>query len=354
MRAWLAIAIVAAFLPVACSDDPTSTTPAPPPATSKAVYVLNEGQFGDPAGARLTMYDKERDTVYTDVYESSNAGAHLGSLGDDMALHGGKAYIVMSGSHDLKVINTDDHRLIQSANYPGATPHDVVISADGSRMFVTMLYSDSILSIDPTILAVRRTLYAGPNPQGMAIAGLRLFVCNSGFGSGRTVSVFNIDSEQLLTTIDLHDGPSGVACAPDGRVWVVCAGNPYLAVPTSGRVYVLDGSSLTVQDSVVFDGSLFGPIALSDDGYAYVLGVTPGDFFGGPVHRITMSGLALSLNHVAGTYYSLACEPGTSDLYLADAKSFTGTGEISVITPAGAVREKFDAQRGPGKIAFKF
>ena len=337
----------------ACSDDTASPPLEQPPPTSRAVYILNEGQYGDPGGARLTMYDAERDTVYRDVFESANDGAHLGSLGDDIVLHGEKAYIAMSGSHDLKVISTDDHRLLQSATYPGATPHDIAIGADGTRMFLTMLFSDSILSLDPATLGIRRAIPVGQNPQGMAMAGLRLFVCNSGFGSGRTVTVVNTETEEVLKTIELSDGPSGVAFAPDGSVWVACTGNPYAGVPTAGRVYVIDGSSLTVKDSVMFDGQLFGPISLGEDGHAYVLGVTQGSFFGGPVHRISLSSRQVTIEYVPGTYYALASEPGTGNLYLADAKGFAAAGEITVMTPGTGAAKSFPAQRGPGKIVFK-
>jgi YVTN family beta-propeller protein len=347
--------VVSAFLVGACADDPSSPTPDPVPPATKAVYILNEGQYGDPAGARLSLYDIDRDIVYTDVYESANAGAHLGSLGDDIIVRDGKAYVVMSGSHDLKIISTADHRLLQSATYPGADPHDVVISADGTRMFLTMLFSDSVLSIDPATLSVRRGIRVGPNPQGMVVAGLRLFVCNSGFGEGVTVSVINTENEELLRTITLHYGPTGVAFAPDGSVWVSCTGNAVLDSPFEGRVYVIDGSSLAVKDSVVFPNQLlFGPIALSEDGYAYVLGVTGGSFYGGPVHRISMSTHELTLNYIPGTYYAIASEPGTGSLYLADAKSFSGAGEITVMTPRGTVKKRFAAQRGPGKFAFTF
>jgi DNA-binding beta-propeller fold protein YncE len=346
--------VVSAFLVAACADDSSSPGPDPVPPTTKAVYILNEGQYGDPAGARLSLYDIDRDTVYTDVYESANAGAHLGSLGDDIVVRGDRAYVVMSGSHDLKIISTADHRLLQSATYPGADPHDVVISADGTRMFLTMLFSDSVLSIDPATLAVRRGIRVGPNPQGMALAGLRLFVCNSGFGASRTVSVINVENAELLKTIELSDGPTGVAFAPDGSVWVTCTGNAYLSVPSTGRVYVIDGSTLTVKDSVVFPDQLFGPITLGDDGYAYVLGVTPGSYYGGPVHRVSMSTLQVTMNYASGTYYALASEPETGNLYVADAKNFTGTGEIRILTSAGTVKKTFAAQRGPGKFAFTF
>lgn len=348
------LAIVSLVLCASCSDDPASpAAPAPGP-TSRAVYILNEGQYGDPAGARLTLYDLDRDTAYADVFESANGGAHLGSLGDDIVVREGRAYVVMSGSHDLKVISTEDHQLLQAASYPGKAPHDVVVSEDGARMFVTMLFSDSILSIDPSTLAVRRAIRVGQNPQGMAVAGLRLFVCNSGFGSDRTVSVINIDSEELIRTIDLHDGPASAAFAADGSVWVSCTGNPYLPVPSPGRVCVIDGSALTVRDSVLFSENLFGPMALGTDGYVYVLGVTPGSYFGGPVHRISRSTKQVTLNYIPGTFYAIGTEPGTGNLYLADAKEFAGVGEVTVLTPSGAVMKKFAAQRGPGKFAFTF
>ncbi len=67
-----------------------------------------------------------------------------------------------------------------------------------------------------------------------------------------------------------------------------------------------------------------------------------------------MSTHELTLNYIPGTYYAIASEPGTGSLYLADAKSFAGAGEITVMTPMGTVKKRFAAQRGPGKFAFTF
>jgi hypothetical protein len=105
---------------------------------------------------------------------------------------------------------------------------------------------------------------------------------------------------------------------------------------------------------VLFDGPLFGPIALGEDGNAWVLGVTPGSYYGGPVHRISMSTRQLTLNFVQGTFYAIASEPGSANVYLADAMGFTGAGEITVVAPSGLVQKRFSAQRGPGKFAFTF
>lgn len=336
-----------------CKDDPVSPIALQAPAVAKAVYVLNEGNFGQ-IEARLSVYDIIRDTVYRDVFEGANGGQHLGSVGDDMKFLNGKAYILMSGSENLNVVSITDNILLQSVSFPGNSPHDLIIDSLHNRIFITRLFKNSLYVLDLSTLAIIDSVGVGSNPQGMVISGNDLFVCNSGYGSDSTISIVDVVSDTVKATIRVGFGPAGIAIAPDGKIWISCTGNAFGSPPSHGRVYVLNSSSYAIEDSIVFTENLWGNITMSSDGFANIIGTTSGSFYGGPIHRINTATKAVTLNFISGTYYSAAVYGVTEDIYVADVKNFSTDGVINVYSRTGSAKRSFTVQKGPGVIAFKY
>jgi len=338
----------------ACEGDPTVPIPGDPIGqVVNGIYVLSEGNFGDPEGARLSLYDLDRDTVYGDVFERSNNGMHLGSLGDDIKISDGKLYVLMSGSENLSIVSTSDHGLLQSATYSGAVPHDLLIDPARGRIYMTMLFSGSILGVDLFTLQPVDTFLVGSNPQGVLLLNDRLFVCNTGFGSDKTVSIINLPGDSVESTLTLSDGPTGIVQGPDGRVWVSCTGNSFGAPPTTGAVYMLNPFSLAIEDSIMFLENLWGAIAVGNDGSVYLLGATTGSFYGGPVHRLAPGTYAVTLNYIDGTFYGMAVDPSTGNLHVTDVRNLAGEGEVQVFDMSATLVASFPASRGPAAFAFK-
>ena len=339
-----------------CKNNPAGPkTELPAPLLAKAVYVLNEGDYSDPSGARLTVYDKEHDSTYQDVFEGANGAQHLGSLGDDMKLYNGKAYILMSHSENLDVISLTDNHLQLSTTYAGAAPHDLAVDSSRNRAYITRLYKNSLLVANLTTLAVIDSITVGSNPQGMLLYGSQLFVCNSGYGSDNTVSVIDVSTNSVKKTIRVGDGPTSAVLASDGYIWVACTGNAFGTPSTKGKIFIINPATNSVQDSVVFDENLFGIIAAGTDGSVYVVGITSGSFSGGPVHRLDVSSKTLTKSFIPGTYYGIAVDEATGDIYAADAKEFAAEGQVSIFKNDGTARTpgNFKTRRGPAVICFK-
>jgi len=328
-------------------DDSTGGVPA-----AKGVYVLHEGNYGDPSGARLALYDLALDTVYTDVCEKANQGLHLGSTGDDMVLFRDKLYVLMSGSENLVVLGLPDHRVVQSAYYPGWVPHAMVLDSVRGRIYVTRLFKNSVMALDLATLVVLDSVGVDANPQEMALVGDNLYVCNSGYGAANTVSVLSPSPLTVRGSLRVGAGPTGIVRAGDGALWVACTGNAYATPALPGSVFKIDPASRTVQDSILFTDALWGSIAAGNDGAVYVLGVSAGSFYGGPVHRIQTSSKAVLQSAIAGTFYALAVDQASGDLYCADAKSFTSLGEVRSYSSSLVPKKVKQVERGPAVFAF--
>ncbi len=337
-----------------CSKDPASPeTPSAAIPAARGVYVLNEGDFADAAGARLSLYDLGRDTVSVDVVEGANAGQHLGNTGDDMILFRDKLYVLMSGSENIVVVSTADHHIVQSMFYPGRVPHSMVLDSVRSRLYVTELYRNAVVALDLATLNVVDTVAVGPNPQEMLLDGDVLYVCNSGYGSGRTVSVVHVAPLAVTKTLTLREGPTGITRAADGSIFVACTGNPYSVPAVPGGVYRINAASRSVQDSIIVNDPLWGTVSAGTNGDIFFIGVTPGSYYGGPVYRYVITSKTLSASAIPGTYYGMAVDASSGDVYAADAKNFAGKGEVRVYSQALTLKRTLTVQKGPAVFAFK-
>jgi DNA-binding beta-propeller fold protein YncE len=354
-RALAGLSIVVLLLPIAaCKKDPTGPdVPSSAPSVARGVYILHEGNYGDPTGARLALYDLVRDSVITDIVESANQGMHLGSTGDDLKSYRSELYALMSGSENLVVLNMDTHAIRRSVYFPGWVPHALAIDSARGRIYITQLFRNAVGVVDLASLVPVDSFAVGANPQEMLIQGSRLFICNSGYGGARGVTVYDLAARKVETTLSVGPGPTGIVAGSDNRVWVVCTGNSYATPPVPGSLYRINSSTLSVEDSVVFGTPLWGSIDASPDGYLYVLGVTPGSFYGGPVHRIAISSKTVVQDFISGTFYGLAVDGVSGDVYLADAKGFAAAGEMRIFSSGGAAKRTVAVQRGPAVFVFK-
>jgi YVTN family beta-propeller protein len=117
----------------------------------------------------------------------------------------------------------------------GANPIGVVVSPDGTRVYVADSGGDgtvSVITTSPTTNTVTATVPVGANAYGIAVSpdGARVYVTNNGL---TTVAVIDT-STNTVTTVTGFISPTGVAVSPDGA-------RVYVANNLSGTVSVIEG-----------------------------------------------------------------------------------------------------------------
>jgi DNA-binding beta-propeller fold protein YncE len=329
-----------------CRDEPVSNSTPPPPST-KGVYVLNEGLFGQ-GNSTLSYFDLETLQVYNDVFFTVN-NRHLGDVGNSIALRGNLGYIVVNNSNKIEII---DIRTNLSAGKidigAGRSPRQLAFVNDTLGL-VTNLFDASVVVVDLKNKSILQRIDVGQNPDGIAIAGGKAFVANSGLGSGRTISVINVGTFTTVRTIVVGDNPVEIQVTPGGLVYILCAGfysgaqSPDDATPA--KIFVMQPLSETIVDSILIGGHAF-KIAMGSNDLAYV--------------PTTDSVLALDtrFHRVLGTFargdfYGVAVDTTTGDVYLSDPRDYTVPGTVYQYASNGQVRRQFDVGIIPGSFAFK-
>jgi hypothetical protein len=329
-----------------CVKDPVSALREVPVPSARGVYIVNQGNFGR-GNSSLSYYDLVSFHVYNDVFTAVN-GKNLGDVGQGMTIRGSSGYIVVNNSQKIEIIDLSTNLntgTIFTGN--GSSPGQMTFVND-TLALVTDLYANALLVVNIPARLVTGSIPVGANPAGIAIAQGKAYVSNSGFGSGRTVSVVSVRSLSVVATVTVGDNPNGVEITPSGLVYVVCTGSYDFTDPgkdTPARVIVIDPASDVVTDSVYIGGHATD-MGIGVDGIGYVPSTSEVLRVDTRVHRVT--GVFKE-----GSYFAAGVEAASGDVYLADAKNFIQPGTVSVFAPNGQLRTQFDVGLIPGAFAFK-
>jgi YVTN family beta-propeller protein len=143
---------------------------------------------------------------------------------------GSFAYVAQLNS--ISVIDVDSRVVIDTIQVMNIgkkwkySPHVIVISPDGSRVYGTYQRNTSILVIDTDINRVIATIPVNGSPSGIAVTpdGTRVYAVMESYSQKEAdiqtvIVVIATDSHTVIATIEtrMKSRPEGVAISPDGK-----------------------------------------------------------------------------------------------------------------------------------------
>jgi YVTN family beta-propeller protein len=146
-----------------------------------------------------------------------------------------KAYVGLFKDNAIAVIDLTTNQLIGMIPVP-AGPHGVVITPDGSKVYVSSEGASTVSVIDTATDRVVRSLEVGPTPHGLAISRDGHLLLVAGFGSNEVILI-NTVTDRIIGSVGVPQ-PHNAAISPDG-------GTAYVASPEQGNpaLVVLDLAS---------------------------------------------------------------------------------------------------------------
>lgn len=346
------MAVLVAIVAVAC-EKPLEEEHAVVQAAADAsprVLLLNEGSWGN-NNASLTFIDNAGSTLDNNWFEAAN-GRGLGDVAQDIVVYGSKAYVTVTFSNSLEVIDTATGRSTR-IDLGDRTPR-YMAAADG-KLFITCYRPHSVVRVDTASLAVEATCIIGVyNPEGIAAVGGKLFVASSyiqtsssSYRRDSLLYVVDPTTMQIDTSLVVGLNPQLVVDI-DGRYLAVNYSGDYTD-GTSGTA-IVDATTLTVSQlglpltgMCAAAGRLFG---FRRDGYSQESTAT--------YHIIDPTTLIVSpLPHLAcNTPYGISVDPRNGDIYVFTDGNYTATGDIICYSATGSKRWQASAGRLPRKAVF--
>lgn len=312
------------------------------------LLVLNEGLFQQ-NNATLSWINFESKQVTNQVFLSEN-NRPLGDTGNDMAIYGGKLYIVVNGSSTLEIVNANTLKSIKqiSMHYNGQDQQPRFIKFNGSKAYITS-YDGYINILDTSSLSIIQHIEVGSNPEGLDIHQGELFVANSGGLSfpdvDSTVYKIDLETNTVTDTFIVGDNPGDLVTDNQGDIYVVKRGDygqnspsELIRVNNNGTIV-----NLGIPASFITKKGEFLYISY----YDYDNGEGTVSLFNMNTESLITNSI-IDGSEIETLYGVYPSETGT--IYAKDAMNFTNSGYIRSFNSTGVLTESFHIGLNPTKI----
>ncbi len=329
-----------------------------PVTTTKGVFVLYEGSFGQPTSYDYAFIDTDSSTVSANVFQNSNSGMALNSTPDGLLLNGGNLYVVSQGTYGqagtIYKINPATNQLSTSRNF-GTNPYAAAGDFNGN-LYVTNTASDHITILDNNLNILADSIRVGSNPSDIVLYGDYLYVAKQSYTSENSVAIVNKNTYQVNKFF--FDTPP--VCVTDGENRI------YISTYSGKKIYSIIQQFNTIGDSLEMNITepAIGSIVSMDSHTLFVLGVSDTSFssnVGKRIYKVDTQTRTIdpSFNIIfTGTddAYGIIYDQIGGKLYVANSKSGSVNGEIRVYDQSGNLLNTFPDIGGkfPKKMALKY
>ncbi|NDW18041.1 hypothetical protein D0T53_03805 [Dysgonomonas sp. 216] len=218
-----AILSLLAFTFVSCSDDNDNDDNGPWK-PSEGLYILNEGSYNG-NNANLAFYNLTTQELNKEPFETMNDGLFLGSTAQHLLVQNDTMYIAVYQSAYIFV--TDKYgkviKKIESTR-DGQPQQPREFAAHGKYVYVTY-YDGYLARINKKTLEIEDQVKVGSNPESVCVSNGKIYVANSGYGYGTTVSKIDLNTFEFIKDIDVIQNPTVLEKDKDGNIYVISMGN---------------------------------------------------------------------------------------------------------------------------------
>ena len=228
------------------------------PEVARAAYIVNG------SAQTISVFDIETSEVKNDVLT-------VGKWPADIKIWGDKAYVVNTGDNNVQIIDLESLTDVGVIDIGDGTLPEKIGFVSDDKAYVSCNGTESVSVVDLAARQVTKTIEVGVAPWGVAVAGQKVYVCNTAYdlasnsyGDG-TVSVIDSSTDEIVKTVNVEINPTEIVAFGD-RIMVQCTGN-YADI--TGKLCIIDAAADSVVQTIDLDTAPSG-IAASPKGIAYI------------------------------------------------------------------------------------
>jgi len=339
-----------------CGDEDIVTND--PVTTTKGVFVLYEGSFGQPQSYDYAFINTDSGTVNSNVFQNSNSGLTLNAVPDGMQLVNGNLYIVSQGNFGsagtIYKIDANTNQLISSKNF-GTNPYSVT-SEFGGNLFVTNSAGDYVTELDVNLNIIADSIRVGSNPSEIVQYGNYLYVAKQSYTTENSVAIINKTNYQVNKFF--FNAPPVSVETDDNRI--------YVSTYSGKTIYSIMWQTNTIVDSMTMNITepAIGTIMLMQESVVFVLGVSDTSFssnIGKRIYKVNIANKIIdpSFNIIytgSDDMYGIIYDKIGQKLYIANSKSGSANGEVKVYDKNGNLLNTFADVGGkfPKRMSVKY
>lgn len=350
----IAVLMAATISFTSCDDDDDSKTCPTPVIPRYGVYVINEGNYSYQINGTLDFlgYDVAKGTYsMTDsIFEKVN-GRSLGGTPNDALIVGDSVLcIAVADENRVEFVNTTTKKADAAVSIDN--PRELAYESGSNYLYVSS-YTGKVYKIDMTTRTVAgESEKVGANLEGIAVAGNKLYVCNSfnpDYTYNKNVVELNANTLAKNQDIEVVDNPVDVINAGNA-IFILSMGN-YADKPATVQM-LKDGQLSTIGNATM----------MAYDSYKDQLYMINAPFGGDKEYKVynLKNGQTTTFltNPDIFSPYSLAVNPVNGDVFITSSTKNPDTGyadytadcKLYRYTSAGILLGTYDCGVNPGTI----
>ncbi len=322
---------------------------------SHGILIVNEGLWRQD-NSTLTYHNPQTEKVVQDYFGKRNPGLRIGDTGNDIVVRNDRAYIVVSTSRTVEILDLPSGTSAGRVVFPGVGELRYMTIVDDTTAFVTTR-DDDIIRFNPASQTVGEHMAVGPSPEGIAYAAGKIFVANSALGALRqeepkanTVSVIDVSAGIEIAAPEFGHNPWTLHYHPSlGMVYLL---SRPLYPDSVGALVEID--PVTVTETRRWEIINSGPAEMAfnnSERIAYVLGSEGVLKIDLNKSRDIPALIASARSNNTRAFFDIGISPA-GDIYVSDARLYTTPGSVLVFTPEGRFIRRFQSGLNPGAFGF--
>lgn len=350
----IAVLMAATISFTSCDDDDDSATCPTPVIPRYGVYVINEGNYSYQINGTLDFlgYDVAKGTYsMTDsIFEKVNGRSLGGTPNDALIFSDSLLCIAVADEDRVEFVNTTTKKA--SAAVSIDSPRELAYESGSNYLYVSS-YTGKVYKIDMTTRTIAgESEKVGANLEGIAVAGNKLYVCNScnpDYTYNKNVVELNANTLAKNQDIEVVDNPVDVINA-GSAIFILSMGN-YADKPATVQM-LKDGQLSTIGNATM----------MAYDSYKDQLYMINAPFGGDKEYKVynLKNGQTTTFltNPDIFSPYSLTVNPVNGDVFITSHTKNPDTGKADYTadcklyryTSAGILLGTYDCGVNPGTI----
>lgn len=334
-RLFLTAVSGALFLASCSSDDQNDQTPRIPLGSyDSGTIVLNQGGFG--GNTTLSYISFDTNTLQHDIFGVVNPTLPaLGELGQDIGFNGNTAYVVLSNSDEIQIVNR--YTMANVGSIASGFNHPRYIAFANGKGYVTNqasfdnLNDDFVTVVNLSDNTVIKTIpLPGGSAEKLIVNGSKLYVAQGGeYGTGNKIAVINTTTDAVSNAITVGESPNSLQIN-NGFLWVLCGGNskyfPMAAIPAPGKLLKINLADDTIAQTLTFSNAAKYPNNFS------IYGNNAYFHMNKEVYKMVLNDASLPITpaFVTAAQTPNAFAVKANHIYIADATDYNSDGKIFI------------------------
>jgi hypothetical protein len=344
----LFLAVISTAFFASCSSDDDSQNQQPLGAYDDGVLVVNEGSS---TTGSITYLSNDLATIQQNVFSLVNGSESMGGYVQSMFFDGDKAYIASGGADKLTIVNRYTMAYIGAVSTGLVNPRYGVVY--NGKAYVTCANDfgsatdDYVAVINLGTLAVEDPIAINDYAERIVEKNGKLYVADSGFGSGTNVTVVDAATKSIVTVLNVGVSPNSME-EKDGTLYVLCG-----SFTDSSKLVRINTANNTIIDSVTMAGSIANAQNLDLEGNKIYF-TAGAKIYSNTLNVTTIEDMPIIDTGSAEPFIGYGFGVHNGRIYISQAASdFSSDGKVFVYsTSGGAAIDEFTVGLGPNSFYF--